>query len=192
MCDIRIFRATSTYWSRLSDNAWMFSAPKNDVVYLTCQGRPLKTIRISNAGIFGLRSHCIARSKAAIFSTQHSTITQTPIQNYTNPTLDISSALLKSLKKMDVSDLNEILINETFMYNETTLHDKKISVGSKLEEIIEKAKELEKFKRYRNNFGNYNETRSNELFLPVFWFFWPIALVIAWKIYTCRKISTNL
>lgn len=191
-CDIRIFRGTSTYWSRLLDNAWIFSAPKNDVIYLTCQGRPLKTIRISNAGIFGLRPHCIARSKAAIFSTHHSTITQTPIQNYTNPSLDISATLLKSLKKMDVADLDEILQNETFIYNDTILHNPRAIMGAKLEEIVVRAKELEKFKKYKDYVGYYNETYPIEAILAALWFFCPMALVLVWKIYTCRKKTTAL
>ena len=84
-CNIKLFKSSTTYWIKLTNNSWAYSAPKPETLVFKCQKNPIAVKTIEKCGIIQLEPDCVVNSKTIQFTSNRHYSKHAQFKNYTAP-----------------------------------------------------------------------------------------------------------
>jgi hypothetical protein len=146
---------TYTYWRKLTGNSWAFAAPKAEPIFISCKNNPIIKTIIQQTGIFSLEKNCIAKTKTVQLSSSHRISSAIQIQTYSNPSLNITNVLQKLFTNISQTEIYDIIQNNSKIKGKQSLFDPHL-IKMELNDIIDQAKTLSKFKNIEIPPGTFN------------------------------------
>ena len=116
-CNTKLFKSSNTYWIKLTNNTWAYSAPKPDKLSIKCQDNIMIPVTIKNCGIIHIEPDCIVNSKTIQFSSNRHYSNYGELQNYTALWSDITESINKDLKQYKNNSWKDLFTEELVPFN---------------------------------------------------------------------------
>ena len=184
-CNTKVFKSKNTYWIKLNNNIWAYSAPKSDTLFVKCRNSPTKVIIINNSGLIQLEPGCVVNSRSIQFTSNRFYSNYGQLKNYTASWLDITDSLQK-IKQYRNNTLENLFTEELISYNQQETQIDLTKMGIKFSEIIQKAKDLSKYNKLEEEIQLMGERITLKFFMVGC--LTPTGIFVMWKIFKCIRL----
>ena len=180
-CDKRIVEISSSIWTQLTNNEWIYFVPTSESVTILCTERPPVDVVVSGIGKLGLSASCKGFGKSALFQTH--TILNAENQGYESDFIAKVNLEYNCCEELNMKlNISTLHLNTSYRHIVSHLDDLKIA-SHKVSEVENMIREQE-WKRVHTSAHN---TYSVLVYVCLI----AIGLYVVYKLYNCCKGRVN-